>query len=97
MKRRRHAVRPTDVDKLVLQIKRDIERRLHGRPPELQGGALADLVAMFFAGHHPSIRQESMEIWLEAMHSLIAPNERMLFERLGGRPEGWHTYGEKQG
>ena len=64
---------------------------LHGQGPELQGAALADLVAMYFAGHHPALRHESIEFWVEAMRDLIPVNEQMLFEREGGKPEGWET------
>jgi hypothetical protein len=28
-------------------------------PPEVQGAALAELVAIFVAGHHPCIRDDS--------------------------------------
>lgn len=62
---------------------------LHGRGPELQGAALADLVAMLFAGHHPALRDESIDHWIKCMRDLIPVNEKILFERHGGKPEGW--------
>ena len=64
---------------------------LHGQGPELQGAALADLVAMFFAGHHPALRQESIEHWVKCMRDLIPVNEALIFEHLGGKPQGWET------
>jgi hypothetical protein len=64
---------------------------LHGRGPEIQGAALADLVAIFFAGHHPALREESIEHWITCMRNLIPVNEAILFDRHGGRPEGWGT------
>jgi hypothetical protein len=76
---------PDEVDELVARIM----PLLHGQGPELQGAALADLVAMFFAGHHPALRHEMIEHWVEHMHILIPINEAMLFKRLGGKPEGW--------
>jgi hypothetical protein len=64
---------------------------LRGQGPELQGGALADLVAMFFAGHHPALRHEAIELWLATMRDLIPVNEQAIFQHFGGKPEGWET------
>lgn len=64
---------------------------LHGKGPELQGAALADLVAMYFAGHHPALRQEAIDEWRKCMLDLIPVNEAILFEREGGKPQGWET------
>ncbi len=36
----------------------EIKLLLRGKGPALQGSALCDLVAMYFAGHHPAIREE---------------------------------------
>jgi hypothetical protein len=76
---------PEDVQALVNLI----SVILHGEPPEAQGGALADLVAMFFAGHHPAYRDQAMLDWLAAMRGLVPVNEAMLFKRMGGKPAGW--------
>jgi hypothetical protein len=76
---------PQEVDTLVYRIK----PFLSGQGPELQGAALADLVAMFFAGHHPGLRREMIEHWIKTMCDLIPVNEAMLFEQYGGKPEGW--------
>ena len=62
---------------------------LHGRGPELQGAALADLVAMLFAGHHPALRDECIDLWVKAMRDLIPVNEAIMFDRHGGKPQGW--------
>ena len=40
-----------------------------------QGSALADLVALYFAGHHPKIRDQVMEAWMRTMLALIHVNE----------------------
>jgi hypothetical protein len=45
---------PHEVDELVERIR----LLLRGQGPELLGAALADPVAMFFAGHHPAMRQK---------------------------------------
>jgi len=57
------------------ELVRQIGPLLAGRGPQVQGAALADLVAMYFAGHNPSIRDEVMELWLATMRSLIPLNE----------------------
>jgi hypothetical protein len=76
---------PEQVDALVEQIK----RLLQGKGPDLQGAALADLVALFFAGHHPALRHEVIELWVQCMQDLIPVNEEQIFENYGGKPEGW--------
>lgn len=74
---------PLEVDALVERIK----LLLRGQGPELQGAALADLVATFFAGHHPAMREEMIGHWIECMRDLIPINEADLFAH--GKPEGW--------
>jgi hypothetical protein len=76
-------VNPRDVEPLVEQI-RPI---LGGKPPELQGAVLADLLAIFIAGHHPLIREEVMREHFDTVRALIEPNERLLFP--AGKPMGW--------
>lgn len=73
------------VDELVNKIK----RHLQGKGPELQGAALCDLLAMFIAGHHPSLRDDVLEIHLNTVRALVPANEAALFEHYGGKPEGW--------
>jgi len=61
---------------------------LAGRDPAMIGAALADLTAMLFAGHHPSIREAMIEAWVETMRKLVEPNEKMILEAYGGE---WPT------
>jgi hypothetical protein len=75
---------PHEVDELVDRIR----LLLRGQGPDLQGAALADLVAMFFAGHHPAMREEMIGHWTDAMRGLIPINEALQFEHVG-KPEGW--------
>jgi hypothetical protein len=63
-----------------------ISELLAGQGPDVQGAALADLVAMFFAGHHPDIRDEVMRTWISFMQKLIEPNDHILMP--GGWPKG---------
>lgn len=80
----------TRLMKSAERIVREINPLLQGKGPEVQGAVLADLVSMYFAGHHPMIREQSIEQWLKTMRSLIAPNEAAILE-LYGVPEGWKS------
>ena len=62
---------------------------LAGHPPEVQGAVLADLLAMFLAGHHPTLRDEILTLHVDAVRQLVKPNEAAIIERIGGKPEGW--------
>ncbi|MET3995975.1 hypothetical protein ABID65_007647 [Bradyrhizobium sp. S3.9.2] len=75
---------PNEVDALVEEIK----KLLRGQGPEFQGAAPCDLVSMYFAGHHPALREEVIEHWIKTMRALIPPNEEALFAHYG-KPEGW--------
>ena len=74
-----------DVDRIVEAIR----PLLAGRPHEVQGAVLADLLAMWIAGHHPALRHEMLTMHVDMVRKLVAPNEAALIERLGGKPEGW--------
>ncbi|MET3969073.1 hypothetical protein [Bradyrhizobium sp. S3.9.1] len=76
-------------DDSIARVTRVCELALHGQGPDVQGAVLVDLVAMYFAGHHPAMREEVIEVFINGMRSLIAVNEQILFERHGGMPEGW--------
>lgn len=80
-------VDPHDVAPIVKQIR----LLLGGKPPELQGAVLADLLAIFLAGHHPLMRDEIFRLHIEAVRSLIEPNEHLLFPD-GKKPFGWEGF-----
>ena len=75
---------PREVEELVNRLKKPLQ----GKSPLLQSMALADIVAMYFAGHPPVHRAEQMEIWLNTMRSLIGENEKAILKHYG-KPEGW--------
>jgi hypothetical protein len=62
---------------------------LAGNPPEVTGAALADLFAMWLAGHFDErgpaetteLREELIAKWLETACQLIEPNEKMILAR----------------
>lgn len=56
-----------DVEPLVERIK----PLLAGKPPELQGAVLAELLAMFIAGHHPDLRSKILALHFRATMNLI--------------------------
>lgn len=76
-------------DDRIAMVTRVCELALQGQGPEVQGAVLVDLVSMYFAGHHPTVREEMIEVFINGMRSLIGVNEQILFERHGGMPEGW--------
>jgi len=78
-------VHPRDVDRIVETIR----PLLAGKPPELQGAVLADLLAMFIAGHHPGLREEILTLHIAAVRELVPPNEAIIMDRRGGKPPGW--------
>lgn len=63
---------------------------LSGLGSDVQGAVLAELVSMYLAGHHPMIREETMEFFIRTTKALVAPNEAILFEHTD-KPEGWNA------
>jgi hypothetical protein len=59
----------------ALEIANKIKPMLHGKGPQIQGSVLAELVSIYFAGHHPKIREGCLEVWLETMREMIEVNE----------------------
>jgi hypothetical protein len=57
---------------------------LAGKDPAIQGAVLADLLAIFLAGHHPELREDILELHIDAVRELIPVNEAALFP--GGDP-----------
>ena len=62
---------------------------LAGKPPEIQGAVLADLLATFIAAHHPALRDEILKMHVDVVRNLIPHNEAEIFARHGGKPQGW--------
>lgn len=76
--------RPGKVDHIVAQIM----PLLAGNPPEVQGGVLGDLVAMFIAGHHPGLREEILTMHIALVRTLVPVNEGILRDQ-GRIPPEW--------
>jgi hypothetical protein len=70
------------------RIAASIRPRLVGQGPDVQGVVLADLVALWLAGHRPDMREEQLTLWIDAVRALVPYAEREMFGD-GPRPEGW--------
>lgn len=74
---------PEDMAETVVYLAKAIASELAGRDPFLQGAALADAVAIYFAGHHPSVREDAILAWVDAMRALILVNEKLVLAHYG--------------
>jgi hypothetical protein len=70
----------------ALRLSETIRPMLAGIAHEIQGAALADLVSVFIAGHHPDLREKAIKLWSEAMIALIPESEQQMLEKLGFDP-----------
>jgi hypothetical protein len=81
---------PTEADiPIVRELTIAIEPLLKGRGPFVQSAVLADLVAMWLAGHigqtpeqTAEIRDTMLALFVEAVRDMIPLNEQMILERL---------------
>ena len=69
---------------LSQQIMHDIRKLLASHPPEIQGAAMADLLAIFIAGHHPDIRETIFTMHIDAVRRLIPVNVELIKNRHPG-------------
>jgi hypothetical protein len=58
--------------------------------PVIQGAALAELLALFVAGHRPAVRDEILGMHVSAVRELVPIAEREILN-YGPRPERWET------
>ena len=68
-----------------------IKPLLAGHHPAIQGGALAELLALWLAGHHPDTRDDLLGLHIDAVRELVPFAEREIFGD-GPRPEGWPPF-----
>jgi hypothetical protein len=61
---------------------------LTGHDPSIQGAALAELLALWLAGHHPDLRHEMLDLHIDTVRELVPVAEAEIFGN-GPRPEGW--------
>jgi hypothetical protein len=77
---------------LVEQVSRKIQNDLHGLGPQAQGAILAELFALYLAGHMgpgaKEVREGIIETWLDTVRKLVPVNEAQILART---PEGGHA------
>ena len=74
----------------AMTLSREIQPMLKGRTAEVQGAALADLLAIFIAGHHPDLREEILRWHIKITRSLIPASVKQIREQQPGKlPEDW--------
>jgi hypothetical protein len=56
---------------------------LAGLPPEVQGAVLADLTAIWLAGHAGFLRGELLDMQVATIRRLIPVNENLMFGEAG--------------
>jgi hypothetical protein len=76
----------------ALKLSRQIKPLLYGRDPGVVGAALADLVSLLIAGHHPSLRDEILLTHIDTVRTLIAANAKEIEKRFGGMPPQWREH-----
>jgi hypothetical protein len=71
----------------ALKLTNRIAPLLAGHPPEVQSAVLADLTAMWIAGHQvpQKTRKELFGIWCKLVLDLVPVNDEMLRERRARR------------
>lgn len=70
------------VDRVTALVDR-IRPVLAGEDPSNQGAALADLLAIWIAGHAPKLREPTLAFHIDHVRRLIPVNARSLAERSG--------------
>ncbi|WP_245498854.1 hypothetical protein [Rhizobium ruizarguesonis] len=74
---------PSDDMKEIEAIVEAIKPHLAGHPAELQGAAIADLMAIFLAGMAPEMREEAIEFHVDLVRQLIPVEESIAFGAAG--------------
>lgn len=77
---------PSDIE-TVRDMVSEIGTILHGKGPAIQGAVLADLLAMWLAGHvagedTEEIRRDLLESHIKVVRELIPENEKVILDNL---------------
>lgn len=75
-----------DIDERFIEVQEVVAQCaecLHGRDPEIQGAALADLVSMWVAGHFgpEGFREQLIEEHVDTVRRLLPINEKIILEQ----------------
>lgn len=74
---------PTPTMAEIKELFNQINKLLQGRGARMQAIVLAEIVAMYFAGHNPAIREQALALWIDTMKGLIEPNEERIMKAYG--------------
>jgi len=67
----------------IAEITKQCREALKRNAPEVQGAVLADLVAMFLAGHAPVLRDGVFDQLSATIKALVPVNEAIMFDGMG--------------
>jgi hypothetical protein len=76
----------------ALKLSSQIKPLLSGRDPGVVGAALADLVSLLIAGHHPSVRDTILLMHIDTVRALVAASAEEIEKRYGGMPPHWRKH-----
>jgi hypothetical protein len=66
-----------DDAQIALHVVRRIRPHLAGRPPNIQGAVLAELLATWLRGHHAETPERTMELRAELLGHLLMTASRL--------------------
>jgi uncharacterized membrane protein YfbV (UPF0208 family) len=73
----------------ALRVSQAVQQHLVGLGPQLQGAVLADLLALWLAGHMAEgekrtaqLREQMLAMHLDVVRKLVKPSEQMLLTRM---------------
>jgi hypothetical protein len=74
---------------LVEAIVEEVSKIFAGKRPDIIGAALADLQAIWVAGHHPALRADILAMHEKAVRELIPVNDEILRNRYPESVKDW--------
>lgn len=73
----------SDKAEIIMAVVETVRPILAGLGPDIQGAVIADLLAIWLAGHSPALRDDLLEWHITQVRGLIDTNEEILFEGRG--------------
>lgn len=67
----------------VMETVESMKPLLAGKAPIIQGAVLGDLLATWLAGHPPMMREQLIELHIDAVRALVPINEGLIFGERG--------------
>lgn len=85
-----------DKARLVLEVTEAIKPLLAGKGPDVQGGIIANLAAIWLVGHAPYMREEVLQGHIKVIRDLMPLSEAELFATRE-RPADWLYHDDNGG